>query len=52
MKKKKYLTEDEVENLKDACETPEEKSIVRDLTDTGIRLKEVLKKRAGGEVLR
>ncbi|KAB2945240.1 MAG: hypothetical protein OI860_00800 (plasmid) [Candidatus Methanoperedens sp.] len=46
MNKKKYLTADEVEDLKDACETSEEKSIVRDLTDTGMRLSEVLKNRS------
>jgi hypothetical protein len=31
MNKKKYLTVDEAEDLKDACETSEEKSIVREI---------------------
>ena len=52
IRKKKYLIDDEIENLKAACETEEERSIVRDLSDTGMRLDEVLKKRARGEVLR
>ncbi len=43
--KKKYLTDDEAESLKAACKDSEEQSIVRDLTDTGMRLDEVLKKR-------
>jgi predicted AAA+ superfamily ATPase len=46
MDKKKYLTFDEAENLKDACKTSEERSIVRDLIDTGKRLDEVLKERS------
>lgn len=46
MNKKKYLTVDEVEDLKDACKTSEERSIVRDLTDTGMKLKDVLKNRS------
>lgn len=45
MIKKRYLTVDEVEDLKDACDTSEERSIVRDLTDTGKTLDEVLKER-------
>jgi integrase len=49
---KRYLTDHEVEDLKDACETSEDRAIIRDLTDTGMRLEEVLKKRAGGEVMR
>ena len=46
MNKKRYLTVDEAENLKDACKTSEERSIVRDLIDTGMRLDEVLKNRS------
>jgi integrase len=42
----KYLTEDEAESLKAACETSEEQSVVRDLTDTGMKLDEVLKRRS------
>lgn len=45
MNKKKYLTDDEAESLKAVCETSEEQSIVRDLTDTGMTLSEVLKNR-------
>jgi integrase len=52
MNEHQYLTEDEVENLKDTCKNDKERSLVRDLTDTGLKLKEVLKKKAGGEVLR
>ena len=46
MNKKKYLTVDEAEDLKAACENPEEQSIVRDLIDTGMRLDEVLKNKS------
>lgn len=46
MSKKTYLTDDEAESLKAACETSEEQSMVRDLIDTGMRLDEVLKKRS------
>ncbi len=46
MIKKKYLTDDEAENLKAACETSEEQSIVRELIDSGMRLDEVLRKRS------
>ncbi len=46
MSKKRYLTLDEVENLKDACATEEERSVVRDLTDTGMKLKDVLRERS------
>ena len=45
MKGNKYLTEDEVENLKDACDTEDDKSIVRDLTDSGMRFKDTPKGR-------
>jgi hypothetical protein len=44
MNGKKYLTDDEVESLKAACETSEEQSIVRDLTDNGMTLGEALKR--------
>ena len=46
MNKKKYLTDDEAESLKAVCETSEEQSIVRDLTDTGMTLSEALKNRS------
>lgn len=46
MSKNKYLTVDEVENLKAACEDSEERSVVRDLTDTGMKLDEVLKNKS------
>ncbi len=46
MDKKKYLTIAQSEDLKDACETSEERSIVRDLIDTGMTLKDVLKNRS------
>jgi len=46
MNEKKYLTVNEAEDLKAACKTSEEQSIVRDLTDTGMRLDEVLKRRS------
>jgi hypothetical protein len=46
MNKKTYLTDDEAESLKAACETSDEQSIVRELIDTGMRLDEVLKKRS------
>ncbi len=42
MNKKKYLTDDEAESLKAACETSEEQSTVRELLETGMRLDEVL----------
>jgi hypothetical protein len=42
-KKKNYLTENEVEDLKAACAS-EERSVIRDLNDTDIRLEEFLKK--------
>lgn len=51
-KVKKYLTDEEAENLKDACETSEERSVVRELLDTGSKLDQVLKNkkaRAGFE---
>ncbi len=50
-KKKNYLAENEVEDIKAACAS-EERSVIRDLTGTGMRLEEILRKRAGGEVLR
>jgi integrase len=46
MNKKKYLTVNEAEDLKDACKTSDERSTIRDLTDTGMRLSEVLKNRS------
>jgi integrase len=41
----KYLTEDEAESLKAACETSEEQSVVRDMLDTGMRLDEAIKRK-------
>ena len=38
MNTKKYLTDDEADSLKAACETSEEQSIVRDLIDTVTRI--------------
>jgi len=50
--RKKCLTDDEAENLKDACETSEDREIVRELLETGSTLSQVLKNkraRAGFE---
>lgn len=49
---KKYITEEEGENLKEACDSSEEQDIVRELLETGSRLDQVLKNkkaRAGFE---
>ncbi len=52
VKEKKYLTDEESENLKAACKTDDEQSIVRELLETGSKLDQVLKNkraRAGFE---
>ncbi len=46
MGNKRYLTISQSEDLKDACKTSDERSIVRDLLDTGMTLKDVLKNRS------
>ena len=45
LSEKRYLTEDEAESLKAACETSEEQLVVRDMLDTGMRLDEALKRK-------
>ncbi len=40
---KKYLTDEEGENLKAACKTPDDRDIVRDLLETGSTLRLVRK---------
>jgi ribosome maturation protein Sdo1 len=52
IKEKKYLTDEESENLKAACKTDDERSIVRELLETGSTLDDVLRNkraRAGFE---
>ena len=44
MPEKKYLTDDEAESLKAACETQDEQAMVRELLETGMRLGQVLKR--------
>lgn len=43
--KKKYLTDDDAERLKEACTDEDEKAVIRDMLDTGMTLQEALNKR-------
>ena len=45
MPEKKYLTDDQSESLKAACETEDEQAIMRELLETGMRLEQVLERR-------
>lgn len=49
MPKEKYLTKDDVERLKAACESPDDRLAVAELARTGLSVDEL--KRAKGPVL-